>query len=184
MFKKYVDISQKITDGMQVWPGDPEVNIVPFAAISSDGYSLHEIKLGTHSGTHVDYPGHLLEGKSLIPGLEAMIGHCTVYSKEAAAELAGQSEPTVERLIVKGGVPDIESLKTLVRKGLKLIGVEAPSIDSGDRLDAHLLLLESGVVIIEGLALQNASEGPAFLIALPLSIDAPDGAPARVILAY
>lgn len=184
MFEKFVDISQKITDGMQVWPGDPKVRIVPFASVPSEGYSLHEISMGTHSGTHVDFPGHILEGNRNIPCLEAMIGPCIVASKEKAAKLALRAKPTVERLIVKGEMPDIFCLRQLVGNGLKLIGVESQSVDGGNRLDLHILLLEAGVVIIEGLALQNASEGPAFLIALPLSIDAPDGAPARVILAY
>lgn len=184
MFSKFVDISRRITNGMKVWPGDPEVEIAQFASISSEGYCLNRISMGTHSGTHVDFPGHILEGNLKVPGLEAMIGPCIVASAGETKRFAADSRSSIERLIVKGELPAIDALRDLIENGLKLIGVESQSVDGGSCLDRHLMLLEAGVVIIEGLALQNVSEGPAFLIALPLSIDAPDGAPARVILAY
>lgn len=184
MFRKFVDISRKIMDGMQVWPGDPEVEVAQFASISSEGYCLNRISLGTHSGTHMDFPGHVLAGNLEVPGIDAMIGPCIVSSADEIKRFAANSRSPIERLIVKGEVPAIDLLRDLIGNGLKLIGVEPQSVDDGNCLDRHIMLLEAGIVIIEGLALQNASEGPAFLIALPLSIDAPDGAPARVILAY
>ena len=43
---------------MTTFPGDPEVDVPPAATIDDDGFSVHELACGTHSGTHIDAPSH------------------------------------------------------------------------------------------------------------------------------
>lgn len=45
-----------------IYPGDPELKIAPHATIPNDGYSVHVLSLGTHTGTHIDAPAHFIEG--------------------------------------------------------------------------------------------------------------------------
>ncbi|MFB6069037.1 MAG: cyclase family protein [Halobacterium sp.] len=60
------DLSQPLTDGMQTFPGDPEVRLSPAAAFEADGYRVTELRCGSHAGTHVDAPAHTEpNGKSL-----------------------------------------------------------------------------------------------------------------------
>jgi arylformamidase len=184
MFSRYVDISSEVQDRMTVWPGDPEVSISPVAEIRTDGYKVTRISLGTHTGTHVDFPGHILEGASKKPDLSSMLGPCEVVMGEKLPAMLSDESFCPVRLILKGKLPTGLCYEKLISKGLMLIGTESQSIDEQGSLDCHKMLLNAEVVILEGLNLEEAEEGRCFLIALPLKIDADDGSPARAVLAY
>lgn len=183
MFSLYIDVSRKVYGGMPVWPGDPEVKVERHLTIDDDGCSVYAVSMGTHTGTHMDFPAHLLKG-SPTPQIHSMVGPCTVISIDRLKMNLKEAGPLAERVIIKGGRPSFSDAYSLVELGIKLVGVEDLSIEEGDSLEVHKLLLEAGVVILEGLRLDDAAEGPAYLIALPLSLDAEDGAPARAVLAY
>ena len=184
MFSRYVDISTAVKDRMAVWPGDPEVSVAPAAEVKTHGYKVTRISMGTHAGTHMDFPGHILEGSLKQPGLSSMIGPCEVVPAGKLPALLSEESFHPERLIVKGKMPSGICFDRLVAEGLRLVGTEAQSIDEEGSLACHKLLLNAGVVILEGLCLEEAGEGLCFLIALPLKIDTDDGAPARAVLAY
>ncbi|MDB5036423.1 MAG: cyclase family protein [Chlorobi bacterium] len=57
-YSAIVDLSHEIHPGIPVWPGDPEVRIRPVASVEPDGYALHELTIGEHSGTHFGAPSH------------------------------------------------------------------------------------------------------------------------------
>jgi kynurenine formamidase len=74
----------------------------------------------------------------------------------------------------------------LVERGVVLLGVEPPSVaDVNDRdelISVHRVLLEAGVVIVEGLAHLDQLRSPTVnLTVLPLKILDGDGAPARAV---
>jgi arylformamidase len=77
-----------------------------------------------------------------------------------------------------------DAARWIVKRGIKLIGVDYLSVDSFDAGDkvVHHTLLEAGVVIIEGLNLSHVAQGVYQLYCLPLKIVDSDGAPARVVL--
>ena len=61
-----IDLSHRIETGMTVYPDDPSVCVEPHAAYDEDGYRVSAIQLGSHTGTHVDAPSHILEeGRTL-----------------------------------------------------------------------------------------------------------------------
>lgn len=71
-----------------------------------------------------------------------------------------------------------------VERRIRILGVEPPSVadvnDLAEVTAIHRRLLGGGVVIVEGLAnLEALQEPQVFLVALPLKIDAGDGAPCR-----
>jgi arylformamidase len=71
----------------------------------------------------------------------------------------------------------------LVEHGVKLVGVDYLSVAPyGDSEGTHKVLLNAGVVIVEGLNLSNVVRGFYDLYCLPLKIAGADGAPARAIL--
>ena len=55
----YRDLTQPIEPGMSTFPGDPDVDLFPAATIEADGYGVHELRCGSHTGTHVDAPSHI-----------------------------------------------------------------------------------------------------------------------------
>jgi kynurenine formamidase len=52
------DLSRRIEAGMPTFPGDPAVELEPAATLPADGYRIHELRCGSHAGTHVDAPSH------------------------------------------------------------------------------------------------------------------------------
>lgn len=60
------DCSHRLETGAPVYPGDPPIAIEPAATIDDDGYRTTHLDLGSHAGTHVDAPAHLLaDGRAL-----------------------------------------------------------------------------------------------------------------------
>ncbi len=57
-----VDLSHRLDDGIQVYPGDPQVSLRPAATLEVDGFNVLHVSMGSHSGTHVDAPHHCLAG--------------------------------------------------------------------------------------------------------------------------
>ncbi|RJN32472.1 cyclase family protein [Nesterenkonia natronophila] len=62
----WIDLSHEIRSGMTVFPGDPGVRIEPAATVAAHGFEVHSLHMGTHSGTHVDSPSHIIgEGRTI-----------------------------------------------------------------------------------------------------------------------
>ncbi|MEZ3145707.1 cyclase family protein [Halobaculum sp. MBLA0143] len=60
------DLTHEIETGMQTYPGDPAVSVTPAATVETDGYAVRRVELGSHAGTHVDAPAHVLaDGRTL-----------------------------------------------------------------------------------------------------------------------
>jgi arylformamidase len=72
-----------------------------------------------------------------------------------------------------------DGARLLVDRGVRLIGIDYLSV--GDE-GAHHVLLEAGVVAIEGLDLRGVDPGEYQLVCAPLKLVGSDGAPARVFL--
>ncbi|GAA0455153.1 cyclase family protein [Halococcus dombrowskii] len=61
-----IDLSHRIETGMTVYPGDPSVSIEPHATHDRDGCRVRAAQLGSHTGTHIDAPAHVMaEGRTL-----------------------------------------------------------------------------------------------------------------------
>ena len=103
----------------------------------------------------------------------------------------------LERLILKTGCsvaagsfpeqwPSISEscTRTLIGLGLKLLAVDAPSVDLRDSksLAVHKMLFQGNACIIENLDLRRTPPGQYELIAFPVKMMALDAAPLRAIL--
>lgn len=61
--KKYYDLTTKISEKTVVYPGDPVFKSVNICSIKNGSkYSLCQMHLGNHTGTHIDFPAHVIEG--------------------------------------------------------------------------------------------------------------------------
>ena len=85
--------------------------------------------------------------------------------------------------------PDFVAINTdaanwVVKRGIRLIGIDYLSIQRYKDPEplTHRILLEAGVVIVEGLCLQNVRPGLYTLICLPIKLVGSEGAPARAVL--
>ena len=209
---RILDVSLEIAPDLLVWPGDPAIEIVPRVQIAKgDAANVSELRIGTHTGTHVDPPVHFIEGAAGIDqvSLEALVGPCVVADLRQvdgpidASTLEDLAlEPGVERLLLRTANSELwrrtrpipfpdryacltpESAAWVVERGIRLLGVDFLSVEQRGAAGhpVHHALLERGVVIVEGLDLGAVDPGSYHLTVLPLKIRDGDGGPARAIL--
>ena len=200
------DISVAVRPGTPEWPGDTPYSCRwTWATSAGASVNVSAIELSPHVGTHADAPFHVDDGwpRSESLSLDAFLGPAVVIGLEDAvgavdAEMiAGRLPARIERLLLRtgrtiagGSFPDAWPALTpacvgaLVARGLRLLGVDAPSVDDRDSktLDTHQALFEAGASILENLDLRGVRDGRYDLIALPLRVEGLDAAPARAVL--
>lgn len=203
------DISLPISPELPVWPGDPSVVLERFARIEDgETANVSRIAMGVHTGTHVDAPYHFLADGSKADHMQLkdLIGRAyVVYLPEANiitadALQAAEIPPRTRRLLFKtrnsahwsnktpGFQEDFVALSAdgaryLVERGVRLVGVDYLSVAPFDAaVPTHHVLLEAGVIIVEGLDLSKVAQGRYTLYCLPLLLKGAEGAPARAIL--
>ena len=72
----------------------------------------------------------------------------------------------------------------LAARGVKLIGLDVPSVDTLTNTDMaiHHLMDAANILILESLDLRDVAPGVYELIALPLKLRGADGSPVRAVL--
>jgi kynurenine formamidase len=89
--KSLFDLSHPLTTKATIYPGDPPFAMHSVCNIPTDGYTVHALSLGTHTGTHVDAPFHFFaEGQKLheLP-LERFVGRALVVDVRHLAQARG-----------------------------------------------------------------------------------------------
>jgi arylformamidase len=207
---KTYDITLPISPSMPVWPGDPSVVLELVSSMDAGAHdNVSRLACSVHTGTHVDAPHHFLNDHRTVEGLslDVLIGPAQVIQipdeidlitaeiLEKAAIPIGTSRLLLKtrnsRLWERGEedfVKDFVALSEdgagwLVSFGVELVGIDYLSIAPFKHsLVAHQVLLEPGIVILEGLDLSAVPPGAYSLYCLPLKLVGSDGAPARAIL--
>lgn len=164
------------------------------------------IRLGSHSGTHVDAPSHFLADGVTIDriSLQTLIGRCRVLDLSDAVDAIKVSDlqdydiqegdiilfKTINslRLPTQQFDPqfiyvDVTAAELLVRKKVKAVGIDYLGIErSHPDHPTHITLMRHNITIIEGLRLSQVEPGEYTLCCLPLNIIGLEAAPARAVL--
>ncbi|WP_440947287.1 cyclase family protein [Methanosarcina sp. T3] len=86
---KILDITVPISSSTPIFPGDPEPSIERFLTLEKDGCAVSRLSFGSHTGTHVDAPSHVLKGGLPVDSLaiESLIGEAVVldFSRKGGA---------------------------------------------------------------------------------------------------
>ncbi|USK27912.1 arylformamidase [Bacillus sp. CMF21] len=200
-----IDISRPIQKSTPTWPGDTPFDFeLMWTKEASGSVNVGKLEMSTHTGTHIDAPFHVdSEGKkvheldlSIYCG-KAKVIHLQDVEVITAHELKKADLSETERLLIRTDSWDDplrfpeefsyfhpDAAAYLKEIGVKLIGVDVPSVDfmKSKELPAHHSFLEHSIFILEGLDLSAAEQGDYELIALPLPIVDGDGSPVRAIL--
>ena len=207
---RLIDISLPIGAQLLTWPGDPGVEVRPSKRIArGDPANVSELRIGTHTGTHVDPPVHFVEGTDAIVRVppdvlfgEAVVADLTGAHAIGPEELEGLLLPEgTERLLCKTRNSELWTrlpvefpddyvavtpggARWIVERGLSLVGVDFLSVEAkgAEGHPVHTTLLKEGVIIVEGLDLSRVEPGAYTLACLPLRIADGDGGPARALL--
>jgi arylformamidase len=205
---KFLDITRALAADLAPWPGDTSFDY-RLAGRIAEGSSVNvgRIVTSVHSGTHADAFFHFEEagltidrfepdryvGPTAVVDLTAKFAHS--LGEITIADL--ESRARAPRLLLKTGAwPDSTKFpeaipvlapgvaKWMQNRGVKLLGLDLPSVDAIDSKDLrnHHALAAADIAIVEGLDLSKAEAGAYSLAALPLKIVGGDGAPVRAIL--
>jgi arylformamidase len=205
-YKTVFDISPEITPEVAVFPGD-----VPFSRAVSldfkkgDNLGLSAVTMSVHIGAHTDAPNHYhatgegIESRSL----HYYLGSCQVVSvklrrgERVRVKDISHTKIECERVLFKtGSFPnpnkwngDFNSLSAevvewLAQQKVILVGIDTPSIDLAEdkALESHQAVFANDMAVLEGIVLDQVSDGIYELIALPLRIKGADASPVRAVL--
>ncbi|SFM92705.1 cyclase family protein [Methanolobus profundi] len=205
---KIIDITTGISVDTPVYDGDPVPVVEKVSSIEEDGFAVSLISIGTHTGTHVDAPSHILKdgpsvdkiepsslmGEAIMLDLSSGEGPITSEELETnyLSFACGDDIPVLlirtKRVSSSHIMTDQERFLTssagkwIMDHGFSVVGVDTLSVDSEPSLPNHSLFLKNEIHIVEYLHLSEVIEGLYYFICLPLKVIGCDGAPARVIL--
>ncbi len=202
-----IDLTLSLADGQR------GVAFETARSVEKDGWNARTLPLYSHCGTHMDSPLHFGVSEQTIdefPLSDCMgkawvvriAGDCT-RRLLTVSDLGGVAETLQpgDSLLLQTGwshfvnedkyrdaLPRIseELAKWCVDKGVKILGVEPPSVADVHNLEEvtriHRILLSGGVIIVEGLTHLELLKGPTvYFMALPLKVVNGDGAPVRAL---
>jgi arylformamidase len=210
--ERLIDISVALRPGTPEWPGDTPFSC-GWTWAMADGASVNvsSLTMSPHVGTHADAPLHVRDGwapSDALP-LDAFVGPASVVDVSAAggdieladleriARASGVELRGVERLLLRtgrtiadGAFPSDWPALTracaaaLVAGGVRLLGVDAPSVDARESKDlaVHHALFAGGACNIENLDLRRVAPGAYELLAPPIKLVGLDAAPLRAVL--
>jgi arylformamidase len=211
---KIWDISRTLSNDLAEWPGDEPCRFrLTREKAKGQSVNLGAISMSLHNGTHADARFHFdTNGESIEKApLETYLGRATVVdlaqafldAKEKHLITIEDLRPSAEaiatssRLLLKTSrwndstvfpdkIPVIAAdvPAWLQKNGVKLLGLDLPSVDEIDSksLPNHHTLARAGIAIVESLDLSDVAPGIYQLAALPLKVGGGDGAPMRAIL--
>jgi arylformamidase len=201
-----IDISILVDEFTPEWPGDtPWTCQWTWDMARGDSVNVSCINGSPHVGTHADAPFHVDRRwpASDALTLDAFTGPATVIDVSGhrgaidALSLGLHAGRSVERLLLRtnqsiasGQFPadwpwlDESAVTELLGRGLRLLGVDAPSVDDREStsLAVHKALFRGGAFILENLDLRQAAPGDYHLTAFPLRFAGLDAAPVRAVL--
>lgn len=172
---RVIDLSQVISPGMKVYPGDPKVEIRQIHTLVKDGWRLRLIKLGSHTGTHVDAFSHMnKKGNTLDDiSLEKFFGRAWVVD-------VADNFPKKVGLVFASGKLDLSVFD-------KIIAAKPPFIAVSSvcefEVDLERKLLQNGIITFTDLInVENLPRNKEFMFyGFPLKIKKGDGSPVRAV---
>ena len=188
---KIYDITQEVFS-CTVYPGDPEPQKQTLSATDDgDLYNLTAFYMCAHNGTHIDAPFHFLPGGKTVDqmDLRVFVGDCYVarhrgdLTREDAQQVLKKASGAERILIAGPATVTAEAAEVFAASGICLLGNESQTVGPEDGpMQVHLILLNRGIALLEGLVLTDVPEGHYFLSAAPLNLAGADGAPCRAYL--
>ncbi|MDD3123510.1 MAG: cyclase family protein [Candidatus Izemoplasmatales bacterium] len=199
------DISMAISKDIQVYK-NKEIKKPFFIDIAnySNG-SVYETNMtfNLHTGTHIDFPLHIIEHGETSDSLELsdLIGEAIVIDlskvqdgihscdfinyeiKENDFVLLKTKNSETDHFLFDYTYLAEDGASYLISKNIKGVGIDALGIERSQvGHPTHKVLLNNGLFIIEGLRLKGIIEGRYDFIILPLKISNVEALPARAIL--
>jgi arylformamidase len=201
-----IDISWPISERMVEYKDKKLVEIVKTKKFTADKVRDAVLRIGTHTGTHVDAPAHILKNGKTIDTLpiESLQGPCKVLDvtstrgKITAQVLKKHEIKEDDIVLLKTKNSDLPATgkfytsfvyleqsgaEHLARKKVKAVGFDYLGVERKQKKhETHKTLLKKNIFLIEGLRLKKVKSGKYYLLCLPLLVKGANAAPARAVL--
>lgn len=200
-----LDISLTIAEDMPTYRGKKEKRPkIERIRTLKEGANESRLVLETHTGTHIDAPLHMLPSDTSIDRIPPakFMGPAVVLEIRNRPAIGEEDLMPFAHLLLPGHFVLLKTDNSfadlsrddfvyltergaafLVEKRAKGVGIDALGIERNQPgHPTHRILLEGGLIIVEGLVLRDIPPGCYFFLALPLKIQGGDGAPARALL--
>lgn len=197
-----IDITMTIKEDMKVYKNKAE-NKPQFVSNTSGYVHQSNVKLDLHTGSHVDFPLHMIPGGKSSDDypLSYHVGKC--YVKDATylnhrllkRDLQAINLSNYDFILFKTRNssseifnPDFiyvseEAADYLAEFDLKGVGIDGLGIERAQEgHPTHVKLLSRDILIYEGLDLSQVEEGVYEFIGLPLKLQAMEASPIRALL--
>lgn len=197
-----IDISLKIKKDMKVYKNKESKKPI-ITAVSETPVYESEIKMNLHTGTHIDYPKHMIpDGKTSNDyDVNHYIGKCYVVDvtflnrRILKKDITSINLSTYDFILfkTKNSLAEAfnsefvylseEAAEYLATADLKGVGIDGLGIEREQTgHPTHKVLLEKDILIYEGLDLKDVEEGIYEFIGLPVKIGDVEASPVRAIL--
>ncbi|MGL4790962.1 MAG: cyclase family protein [Anaerotignaceae bacterium] len=185
-----IDITRALNSNIEIFAGDPPFSINKVYSIQKgDEFQVSKIEMGSHCGTHVDYPCHFYEkGKTSTDyPADYLCGKVVVLEVDKDTSINSVDFKDIKGILFKTkekkGIT-LEVAEMIVDKNIKFVGINTLNIENYNNInyEVHKKLLINNVLIIEGLELSGVKGGVYNLYCLPIKIDGIDASPVRAIL--
>jgi arylformamidase len=208
-FKEIFDISILLGKEGICYPGDAPFSREMVSSIEKGAaYTLSNLSLSSHAGTHIDAPAHFLKGGKTIDQYPAkdfvFFAHVVEIKDKESIEpksLQNLEINSGDALLFKtfnsiSGLSDSglfsekfvymseEAAQRCVDLKVGLVGIDYLSIDqySDDDAPVHRILLENNILILENINLREVPEAEYTLFCPPLKIRDAEASPVRALL--
>ncbi len=207
---RVVDLTHTLCSDMPVFPGTERPVFDKANTMEKDGFQETKITMYSHTGTHIDAPGHMLSSGLYLDNLdiEHFVGSAVILDfSNVNTDLIDVDSfkpyymkiKDAEFIIIKTGwskywgnkkyYENFPALSEAAAKRLseynpKGIGIDAISIDNmkSTTFAVHKILMARNILIIENLTNLDAVGGEYFtLCVLPMKNKDADGSPVRAI---
>ena len=207
---RFWDISYPIREGMAIYPDNPDFSLTKVKALSDgDTADVSALSMGTHTGTHLDAPSHIIPNGQAIHQISLvrmngmahvleMTGKQHIRTNDLEAfDIASDDILLLktdngrrfagEHILEEYVTLDYDATRYLTMKRIKLLGTDYLTIElpRGRRTpgeSVHRILMESGILILEALDLRRVPAGRYRLHCFPLNLVGADGCPVRAAL--
>ncbi|MBL7170134.1 MAG: cyclase family protein [Candidatus Aenigmarchaeota archaeon] len=189
---KVLDLTQILYEEMDIYPGDPKFRVEKWSNIDKDGYSVHQITFGSHTGTHIDAQSHMIINGKTVDKIkpEELVGTVVVLkfdtNQVTKKDIENYDIPKDSVVLIttkKNGYLKKETAEYLVSKKIKLIGFHKNCIvdkEVSNEFACHKIFLKNNIPIVTGIINTDKVGDGDLIIVAPLNIKHMDGSPCRV----
>ncbi|KAJ4471612.1 hypothetical protein J3R30DRAFT_3284287 [Lentinula aciculospora] len=181
-FSTIIDLTHPLdASRITIYPGDPQLTCCLTSSVAQDGFDVHSLSLGTHTGTHIDAPSHFIVNGTTVDQipLDTLIGRPAIVVdltyKTAGTKIvwddltkyASKMKEGTILLLYTGwsahwATPaymqypylDRDAAERILSAGVKIVGLDTLSpdeIEGPEGYGVHDAILGAGGLIIENL---------------------------------